>query len=90
MNSYKRKILSQIHSMGPNLKMDLNRALEVNNNIAREGFFVILFNLFMKAKGANYEKLKAAFPQEALEFEKYKNFGVDTGDSEVVIGPEFQ
>lgn len=79
-----------IKSMGPNFKMDLNRALEIHKTIGREGFFVILFNLFMKADKDNYEKLKSAFPQQALEFEKYKKFGMDPGDSDIVIGPEFK
>ncbi len=72
------------------LKMDLNRALEIHNSIGNEGFFVILFNLFMKAKGENYDKLKSIFPSEAMEFEKYKKFGVDPGSSELSIGPNFK
>ena len=90
MNNYKNKIYSQINSMGPNLKIDLNRALEVNNTIAKEGFFVILFNLFIKAKGENYDKLNMCFPKEAMEFEKYKNYGIQPDDSELSINENFK
>ena len=92
MNSadFSKKIKSRVKSAGPNLKVDLNRALEIQNNVGKEGFFVLLFNLFMKADKDNYIKLKSVFPQEALQFEKYKEFGMNPDDSEIVIGPDFK
>ena len=88
MTDFRNKILNK--TAGPNLKFDLNRALEIHNNIGREGFYVILFNLFMRADKENYIKLKSIFPQEALEFEKYKKFGLDPGNTEIAIGEDFK
>ena len=48
----------------------------------------IVVNFYRQLK-CNYIKLKQAFPQEALEFEKYKQFGVDPGNNEIAIGPDF-
>lgn len=73
--------------------MDLSRAIQIHNSIGKEGFFVLLFNLFMKASGDNYTKLKQAFPEQALTFEKYKQFGLDPSESDTdvpVIGPDFK
>ena len=75
---------------GPNLKFDLNRAIENHNTVGKEGFFVLLFNLFMKADKDNYDKLKTAFPTQALEFEKYKQFGIDPVDSDLSLPENFK
>jgi len=76
-------------SAGPNLKMDLSEALEFQITIGNKSFFSLLFNLLMKAKGENYEKLKSQFPEVAAEYEKYKKFGISPDDNEIVIGPDF-
>ena len=88
--NFSKRTLADISSTGPNLKVDLNRALEIHNSIGKEGFFVLLFNLFMKADAGNFEKLKAAFPKEAMEFEKYKKFGIDPGNSELSLPEDFK
>ena len=76
-------------SAGPNLKRDLNEALEFHSSIRNKGFHTLLFNLLMKADGDNYNKLKSQFPNVAKEFEKYKQFGIDPGNDEIVIGEDF-
>lgn len=75
---------------GPNLKFDLNRAIEIQNTVGKEGFHVLLFNLFMKAYPDNYEKLKSMYPQEAMEFEKYKQFGIDPSNEEISVTHDFE
>jgi len=77
-------------SAGPNLKMDLKEALEFHNNLGGKGFFSLLFNLLMKAKGENYEKLKSQFPEVAAEYEKYKQSGINPDEDDIVIGPDFK
>lgn len=82
--------LAEIVLSEANLNMDLNRALEIFPSINREGFHVILFVLMMKAYQDNYEKLASAFPETAKVLEKYKKFGFQSDDSEIVIGPNFK
>lgn len=65
------------------LKRDLDRALNLPSNVRGETFNVILFVLFLKADKDNYEILKTSFPQHALAFEKYKQFGIPTKDDEI-------
>lgn len=90
MNNYKKKIYAQIHSSGPNLKMDLARAIDTYSSVSKDTFFVLLFHLFIKADKDNYNKLKSSYPKEAAEYEKYKEFGLNPDESEIVIGPDFK
>jgi len=86
----RKLILSEIKSTGPNYNLDLNKALEIYPSLSREGFHVILFVLMMKAYQDNYTKLANDFPETAKVLEKYKKFGIQSDDSEIVIGPDFE
>jgi hypothetical protein len=76
-------------SAGPDLKRDLSEALEFHSSIRDKSFYTLLFNLLMKADGDNYNKLKSQFPSVAKEFEKYKQFGMNPDNNEIVIDKDF-
>jgi hypothetical protein len=66
-----------------NMKRELNEAI----TSPRMNFYVAIFKACLMAdeNGDNLERLAKGFPEEVAFFERWRHFGMDISDEEIVV-----